>query len=54
MEKILAGDWGKEVDKALSRAAALKGDDYVYDAEAIKLTAINMKRVAQQRQELKN
>jgi hypothetical protein len=54
MEKILAGDWGKEVDKALSRVAALKGDDYVYDDEAVKLTAINMKKLAQQKADLRN
>lgn len=54
MEKILAGDWGKEVDRALARAASVKGDDYVYDAEALKLTVINMKKVEQQKSNLKN
>lgn len=47
--------WGAEVDKALSKACTVKCDDYAYDAEALQLTIINMKRVAvKNRHQLKN
>lgn len=42
--KLFDTDWSKEVDRALARAATLKGDDYVYDDEALKLTIISIKK----------